>query len=41
LPQQGGRIVLSGVIEDVAKEAENCSLLIVRSHYHKNSTVFD
>jgi sulfate/thiosulfate transport system ATP-binding protein len=41
LPQQGGRIALSGVIEDVAKELESCSLLIVRSHYHKNTTVFD
>ena len=41
LPQQGGRITLSGVIEDVAKEAENCSILIVRSHYHKNTVSFD
>jgi sulfate/thiosulfate transport system ATP-binding protein len=41
LPQQDGRIALSGVIEDVAKEAENCSLLIVRSHHHKSITFFD
>lgn len=41
LPQKDGRIALSGVIEDVMKEAGNCSLLIVRSHYHRNTVVFD
>lgn len=37
LPQKDGRIALSGVIEGVMKEAGDCSLLIVRSHYHKNT----
>lgn len=41
LPQKDGRIVLSGVIEGVMKEAGNCSILIVRSHYHKNTVIFD
>ena len=36
LPQKDGRIVRSRVIESVMKNAGNCSLLIVRSHYHKN-----
>ena len=40
LPQQDGHIPLSGVIENVAKELENCSLLIVRSHHHKKTIVF-
>jgi len=41
LPQKDGRIALSGVIEGVMKEAGNCSLLIVRSHHHRNTVVFD
>jgi len=36
LPQKDGRIALNGVIGGVMKDAGNCSLLIVRSHYHKN-----
>ena len=36
LPGTDGRITLNGVIGDVMKEAGNCSVLIVRSHYHKN-----
>lgn len=41
LPQQDNRIIMSGVLEDVAKEAGSCLLLIVRSHYHKTSAFFD
>jgi hypothetical protein len=41
LPNKDGRIALSGVIEGVMKDAGNCSLLIVRSHYHKNTINFD
>jgi sulfate transport system ATP-binding protein len=37
LPQKDGRIVLNRVIEGVMKNAGNCSLLLVRSHYHKNT----
>ena len=37
LPQKDGRIVINRVIENVMKNAGNCSLLIVRSHYHRNS----
>lgn len=37
LPQKDGRIVINRVIENVMKNAGNCSLLIVRSHYHKNT----
>ena len=37
LPHKDGRIALNGVIGDVMKNAGNCSLLIVRSHYHKNT----
>jgi len=40
LPQKDGRIVLSGVVEGAMKETGNCSILIVRSLYHKNSFVF-
>ncbi len=36
-PQRDGRIAINGVIEGIMKNAGNCSLLIVRSHYHKNS----
>jgi sulfate transport system ATP-binding protein len=36
LPQKDGRIIINRVIENVMKNAGNCSLLIVRSHYHKN-----
>jgi sulfate transport system ATP-binding protein len=41
LPQKDGHIALSGVIDGVMKEAGNCSLLIVRSHHHRNTVVFD
>ncbi len=37
LPNKDGRFSLGGVIEGVMKDAGNCSLLIVRSHYHKNT----
>jgi nucleotide-binding universal stress UspA family protein len=37
LPQKDGRVVINRVIESVMKNAGNCSLLIVRSHYHKNA----
>ena len=37
LPQKDGRIVIHGLIEDMMKNAGNCSVLIVRSHYHKNT----
>ena len=36
-PQKDGRISLNGLIEGVMKNAGNCSVLIVRSHYHKNT----
>ncbi|HEU0296922.1 MAG TPA: ATP-binding cassette domain-containing protein [Anaerolineales bacterium] len=36
LPQKDRRIAIHGVLEDVMKNAGNCSILIVRSHYHKN-----
>jgi nucleotide-binding universal stress UspA family protein len=36
LPQKDRRIAIHGVIEDVMKNAGNCSVLIVRSHYHKH-----
>jgi len=36
LPGRDGRISLLGVVESVMRNADNCSLLIVRSHYHKN-----
>jgi sulfate/thiosulfate transport system ATP-binding protein len=37
LPNKDGRFSLGGVIEGVMKDAGNCSLLVVRSHYHKNT----
>jgi sulfate transport system ATP-binding protein len=37
LPQKDGRIVINRVIENVMKNAGNCSLLIVRSHYHRHA----
>ena len=36
-PQKDGRILINGLIEGVMKNAGNCSVLIVRSHYHKNT----
>jgi nucleotide-binding universal stress UspA family protein len=36
-PQKDGRIFLNGLIEGVMKNVGNCSVLIVRSHYHKNT----
>lgn len=36
-PQKDGRILINGLIEGVMKNAGNCSILIVRSHYHKNT----
>jgi len=36
-PQKDGRILINGLIEGVMKHAGNCSVLIVRSHYHKNT----
>ncbi len=41
LPGRDGRISLSGVLERVMKNAGNCSLLIVRSHYHKKTLIFN
>ena len=35
LPQRGRRIAIQGVLEGIMKNAGNCSILIVRSHYHK------
>jgi nucleotide-binding universal stress UspA family protein len=35
LPHKGGRIVISGLIEDIIKNAGNCSILMVRSHHTK------
>ena len=35
-PQKDGRILINGLIEGVMKNAGNCSILIVRSHYHRN-----
>jgi len=35
LPQRGRRIAIHGVLEGIMKNAGNCSILIVRSHYHK------
>ena len=37
LPQKGGRIAISGVTEGVMRNAGNCSVMIVRSHYMKNT----
>jgi sulfate transport system ATP-binding protein len=36
LPNRDGRVSLTRVVENVMKNAGNCSLLIVRSHYSKN-----
>jgi nucleotide-binding universal stress UspA family protein len=36
LPNRDGRVSLTKVVEGVMKNAGNCSLLIVRSHYSKN-----
>lgn len=36
LPNRDGRVSLTRVVEGVMKNAGNCSLLIVRSHYSKN-----
>ncbi|HVF24777.1 MAG TPA: ATP-binding cassette domain-containing protein [Anaerolineales bacterium] len=36
-PQKDGRILINGLIEGVMKNAGNCSVLIVRSHYHKST----
>jgi len=36
-PQKDGRILINGLIEGIMKNAGNCSVLIVRSHYHKNT----
>jgi hypothetical protein len=33
LPQKGGRITISGLMEGIMKNAGNCSILIVRSHH--------
>lgn len=41
LPGRDGHISLSGVVERVMKNVGNCSLLIVRSHYHKNTLTFN
>ena len=36
LPNRDGRVALTKIVENVMKNAGNCSLLIVRSHYSKN-----
>jgi hypothetical protein len=36
LPNRDGRVSLTKVVENVMKNAGNCSLLIIRSHYSKN-----
>jgi len=41
LPQKDGRIFLNGLIEGVMKNAGNCSVLIVRSHYHKKTVNYN
>jgi sulfate transport system ATP-binding protein len=33
LPQRGGRIAISGLMESIMKNTGNCSILIVRSHH--------
>ncbi|HSK87612.1 MAG TPA: ATP-binding cassette domain-containing protein [Anaerolineales bacterium] len=35
LPNRGGRVSITSVVEGVMKNADNCSLLIVRSHSYK------
>jgi hypothetical protein len=34
LPNRDGRVSLTRVVENVMKNAGNCSLLIVRSHHY-------
>ncbi len=41
LPLKDGRLLLNGLIEGVMKNAGNCSVLIVRSHYHKSAITHD
>jgi sulfate transport system ATP-binding protein len=36
LPNREGRVSLTRIVENVTKNAGNCSLLIVRSHYSRN-----
>ena len=36
LPNREGRVSLTKIVENVMKNAGNCSLLIVRSHYSRN-----
>jgi sulfate transport system ATP-binding protein len=36
LPNRDGRVSLTKIVENVMKNAGNCSLLIVRSHYSRN-----
>lgn len=36
LPNRDGRISMTGLVNSVIKNTDNCSLLLVRSHYHKN-----
>ena len=33
MPQKGGRIAISGLLEGIMKNAGNCSVLMVRSHH--------
>ncbi len=39
LPQKDGRIAISGLMEDIMKNAGNCSILIVRSHHTRYPVV--
>jgi len=41
LRERGGHIAIQGAMEGVMKNTGNCSVLIVRSHYHKNTTSDD
>ena len=36
LPNRDGHVALTKVVENVMKNAGNCSVLIVRSHYSRN-----
>ena len=36
-PHKDGRVLLHGLIEGVMKNAGDCSVLIVRSHHHRNT----
>ena len=38
LRERGGRIAIQGAMEGIMKNTGNCSVLIVRSHYHKHTT---